>query len=246
MSQSAAVSIKSLLTVGLLAGSLIAVVVLLESPGWRGAASGVLDVGDGVPRALPPAAGDARPLNGEMEAMAAGRLPDEFDADPGDGAASADGAVLALGLDESSAGGVVAAVGDASDDASLEETSALPVFWGEMAAAGALLPADSADAEAEPGLLSAGADSSALPADALDRFSELERRLRELGATQYRLETWGADGELFRFRCWMAISATERYNRFFAATDADALTAFEKVLHDVEQWRANQTARPQR
>jgi len=74
----------------------------------------------------------------------------------------------------------------------------------------------------------------------------LEGRLRELGATQYRLETWGADGELFRFRCWMAISATESHNRFFEATDADALTALRTVLDEVEQWRANQRSRPRR
>ena len=238
MSQSAAVSIKSLLTVGLLAGSLIAVVVLLESPGWRGGNSAKVPAeGDGSPGMLRIAADDARPL-------------DESDADSDEVETASDGAVLALGLEESGAGGVVAAVGDASRDPSLEEPSALPVFWGETATTDEpLREEDGSNAgEIEPGLPSVEPDleTSALDADdelARDRFTELERRLRELGATQYRLETWGAHGELFRFRCWMAISATERYNRFFVVTDPDALTAFEKVLAEVEQWRANQQAR---
>jgi hypothetical protein len=71
-----------------------------------------------------------------------------------------------------------------------------------------------------------------------DNFSVLERRLRELGATQYRLETWGADGDLYRFRCLMAVSERPSHNRYFEATDADALRAMQRVLANVERWRA--------
>lgn len=73
--------------------------------------------------------------------------------------------------------------------------------------------------------------------DAPDGFSVLERRLRELGATQYRLETWGEEGSLFRFRCLMAVPDRPAHNRYFEATDAEALRAMQRVLAQVERWR---------
>ena len=75
----------------------------------------------------------------------------------------------------------------------------------------------------------------------VDRFTYLKDRLRDLGATYYLLETWGNQGQLFRFYCKMAIGGSPNYARYFEATDADPLRAMSAVLEQVETWRA---ARP--
>ncbi len=71
-----------------------------------------------------------------------------------------------------------------------------------------------------------------------ERFTAMERRLRENGATYYLLETWGNEGELYRFHCKMAIANNPNYTRHFEATDRDALKAMAQVLERVEAWRA--------
>ncbi len=71
-----------------------------------------------------------------------------------------------------------------------------------------------------------------------DRFVYIQNRLRHLGATYYLLESWGSQGELYRFYCKMAVGGTSTYNRYFEATDADALQAMAKVLAEVETWKS--------
>ncbi len=66
----------------------------------------------------------------------------------------------------------------------------------------------------------------------------MERKLREYGATYYLLETWGNEGQLYRFHCRMAINNNPNYTRQFEATDRDALRAMSQVLERVEAWRA--------
>jgi hypothetical protein len=71
-----------------------------------------------------------------------------------------------------------------------------------------------------------------------DRFVYIQDRLRHLGATYYLLESWGSQGELYRFYCKMAVGGNSTYNRYFEATDADALQAMAKVLAEVEAWKS--------
>jgi hypothetical protein len=71
-----------------------------------------------------------------------------------------------------------------------------------------------------------------------DRFRMMERKLREYGAVYYLLETWGTEGELYRFHCRMTITNNPNYTRHFEATDRDALKAMSQVLARVEAWRA--------
>ena len=82
-------------------------------------------------------------------------------------------------------------------------------------------------------------DVRASPGDAagLKRFTRIERRLRQLGATYYLLESWGTEGQLFRFHCRMAIGGWPHRNRYFEATDKDPLEAMEQVLQEVQLWR---------
>lgn len=70
-----------------------------------------------------------------------------------------------------------------------------------------------------------------------DWFSEAAQRLRDLGATYYLLETWGRNGELYRFHCKMAVAGSQSYTRHFEATSADAAQAMRMVLEQVEAWR---------
>ena len=72
----------------------------------------------------------------------------------------------------------------------------------------------------------------------LEQFTQIQQRLRALGATHYALETWGTDGQLYRFQCRMAAGHTSDYTRQFEATDTDALRTMLTVLEEVEAWKA--------
>jgi hypothetical protein len=70
-----------------------------------------------------------------------------------------------------------------------------------------------------------------------DPLSQIQNRLRELGATYSLLETWGGQGQLYRFYCKMAIGGNANYTRYFEATDGDPIRAMGNVLQQVEAWR---------
>jgi len=71
-----------------------------------------------------------------------------------------------------------------------------------------------------------------------DRFTLMQSRLKELGATYTLLESWGSKGDLYRFYCKLAIGGNVNYTRYFEATDPDSFSAMAKVLQQVEAWRA--------
>jgi hypothetical protein len=72
-----------------------------------------------------------------------------------------------------------------------------------------------------------------------DQFTAVQQRLRRLGATWYVLETWGNEGR-FRFTCRIPVDEDNPgLDRLFQASDAEALPAMVKVLHDVERWKAS-------
>jgi hypothetical protein len=71
-----------------------------------------------------------------------------------------------------------------------------------------------------------------------ERFTALTRRLREHGATYYRLETWGKQDELFRFHCEIAAGNNPAAGQRFEAADGDPLLAISRVVEQVESWRA--------
>jgi len=104
-------------------------------------------------------------------------------------------------------------------------------------------PTQAALADArEPGPYpAAAAGASPQPTEQCDRFTAIQRRLREHGATYYLLETWGNAGELYRFHCKMAVGNNPNYTRHFEATDRDPLRAMNVVLERVEAWRAGRT-----
>jgi hypothetical protein len=69
---------------------------------------------------------------------------------------------------------------------------------------------------------------------------DIQRRLREWGASYYALETWGARGEFYRFHARMAAGHGASYVRHFDAIDRDAVQAMASVLDQVKRWRAGQ------
>jgi hypothetical protein len=70
-----------------------------------------------------------------------------------------------------------------------------------------------------------------------DKFRQAESRLRELGATQYILETWGAQNEQYRFTCRMAVGQSVGVTQHFEAVKADPWQAMQDVLRQVEDWQ---------
>ncbi|HEV7224528.1 MAG TPA: hypothetical protein VGN42_17600 [Pirellulales bacterium] len=69
-----------------------------------------------------------------------------------------------------------------------------------------------------------------------DAFARGERRLKELGASHYRLETWGERGELFRCAANVRLPNSRRGMRHFEATAPAPSQAVEQLLAKVEAW----------
>jgi len=80
-------------------------------------------------------------------------------------------------------------------------------------------------------------------ATADDRFTTIQQRLRQLGACWYALETWGSEGR-FHFTCRVSVEGNPSLSRLFQSSDAEAIQAMAKVLHDVEAWKAPQSPSP--
>jgi len=77
----------------------------------------------------------------------------------------------------------------------------------------------------------------------VDRFVQLQQSFRQLGATYYRLESWGKRQELYRFHCRMAVGGDPSFTRCFEATHGNPMAAMEEVLGQVRQWRTSQSGR---
>jgi hypothetical protein len=67
-----------------------------------------------------------------------------------------------------------------------------------------------------------------------DPLAEISNRLRRMGAVYCCLESWGSDGQQFRFQCRVAMDGNPACTRHFEATAAQPLMAASKVLKLVE------------
>jgi hypothetical protein len=74
-------------------------------------------------------------------------------------------------------------------------------------------------------------------------LAESERRLRQLGATYYRLETWGDDAQFYRCSCNIALAPRGRATRHFEAIEAAPSQAIDAVVEQIGSWRARRTTR---
>ncbi len=61
--------------------------------------------------------------------------------------------------------------------------------------------------------------------------------LRSLDAAEYTLENWGGSGELYRFRCAVALGDSDDHTRQFEAIHADPLRAVHQVVGEVTSWQ---------
>jgi hypothetical protein len=71
-----------------------------------------------------------------------------------------------------------------------------------------------------------------------DSFTQIQQRLRQLGATYYLLETWGNQRELYRFYCEIPIGGSPNFVHHVEATHAEPLQAMAQVLQEVESRQA--------
>jgi hypothetical protein len=67
-------------------------------------------------------------------------------------------------------------------------------------------------------------------------IDDIPKRLQQLGATYYVLESWGNDQLLYRFYCKMAVMENSNFTHCFEATDSDPRQAMQSVLRQVESW----------
>ena len=68
----------------------------------------------------------------------------------------------------------------------------------------------------------------------VDRFTYIQDRLRQLGATYYVLETFDGRQGMYRFHCRMAVGGNSSYTRNYEALDSSPLGAMAKVLRQIE------------
>ncbi|MBL9081655.1 MAG: hypothetical protein JNK76_07615 [Planctomycetales bacterium] len=105
---------------------------------------------------------------------------------------------------------------------------------GQLAGGASLGP----DSTSDRATSSVSANSGHAGQGGTEQFTQIQQRLRALGATHYALETWGTDGQFYRFQCQMAAGHNAAYTRKFEATDSDALRTMQAVLSDVEAWKS--------
>lgn len=120
--------------------------------------------------------------------------------------------------------------------ASLQPRSTLEFAPTAPAASPRLIVPTSYQAPPEP-IGTASPVSNLAMAEPVDRFTWIQTRLKELGSTYSLLETWGSDGQMYRFYCKMSIGGSANYTRYFEATEREPLSAMARVLQDVETWR---------
>lgn len=71
-----------------------------------------------------------------------------------------------------------------------------------------------------------------------DMFVAIQSRLQQLGAVYYLLETWGSDPACYRFYARMAVAGNRNVTRHFEAVDRIPIRAMQRVLENVERWKA--------
>ena len=68
-------------------------------------------------------------------------------------------------------------------------------------------------------------------------FPLLEAELQSLGVKYYRLQKWGARGELVRVSCYVAVAETYNCQKYFQDIDRDEIRVMERVIAQIKAWR---------
>lgn len=73
---------------------------------------------------------------------------------------------------------------------------------------------------------------------AQNELARLQEELKGLGATFFRIQTWGTLGESYRATCYVAAPDNVQYQKHFQSIDPDATTALRSMIVEVRQWVA--------
>jgi hypothetical protein len=80
--------------------------------------------------------------------------------------------------------------------------------------------------------------STTVPTGLAEQLEPLLARLRAWGPTEYALEPWGRQGELFRFRCAMPLAGDHEVTRQFEAVATTPAASIARVVAEVADWRS--------
>jgi len=72
----------------------------------------------------------------------------------------------------------------------------------------------------------------------IDDYVALERRLRQMGATYSLLESWGQNGDHFRFHCRVPMPGGGDTPQRFEAVGSTPTEAMQNVVAEVDRWRS--------
>ena len=70
-------------------------------------------------------------------------------------------------------------------------------------------------------------------------FDELFHELQDLEVADFKLESWGAGGELYRCNCQASSSPKGGHARHFEATAESPSNALARMVAEVRQWRTS-------
>ena len=80
--------------------------------------------------------------------------------------------------------------------------------------------------------------SSDMTLSTASSWAYIQGRLRELGVSHYHLGPWGQEGGAYRFWCKVPMGEERLVARYFEAIDRDSAEAVNRVLAQIEAWRA--------
>jgi hypothetical protein len=107
--------------------------------------------------------------------------------------------------------------------------------WAAMSPVG--LPTQGPHQENNPAAASNRYSAESVASPAGTSTAEVEARLRELGASEVRLEPWGSRGQLYRYCAVLPVAGSSDIQRHFQTIGDDPARAAFEVLSQVEAWR---------
>jgi hypothetical protein len=177
------------------------------------------------------------PVNANASSAAAASSEAPLFNIPGAGKTVASGNIaLSAPLDNSAAPRQLAADGSATLIPLPSGSGAAPALANYNYQSAPVTPANyQAPVESRPSAALASNGMSNAPANP---FSQIQARLKQLGATYYLLETWGNEQQFYRFYCKIAVGGNTNFTHCFESTSSDSLQAMTEVLKQVEASRS--------
>ncbi len=109
----------------------------------------------------------------------------------------------------------------------------------------AVIPSVAIESAETPAVATEAAPPTPAAPTLQEKLSPLLQQLRALGASEYALEKWGNDGQLYRFRCAMPLAQSDQHTQQFEAFHAQPAEAIQQVLAEVGTWETARLNRSQ-